>query len=101
MTAADGEKESMDTTLVCFRGYADCVEGAIEKGIIYGTSVYHAGVIKNTKCMQEAYEMGENVQPERCSNFRVYKRLVYKKLGLTAHYNGCIILLRKAKASFM
>ena len=61
MTAADGEKESMDTTLVCFRGYADCVEGAIEKGIIYGTSVYHAGVIKNTKCMQEAYEMGENV----------------------------------------
>ena len=24
-----------------------------------------------------------------------------KKLGLTAHYNGCIILLRKAKASFM
>ena len=31
MTAADGEKESMDTTLACFRGYADCVEGAVEK----------------------------------------------------------------------
>ena len=28
MTAADGEKESMITTLACFRGYADCVEGA-------------------------------------------------------------------------
>ena len=34
---------------------------AVEKGIIYGTGVYHAGEIKNTKCMQEAYEMGKNV----------------------------------------
>ena len=54
MTAADGEKESMDTTLACFRGYAECVDGAVEKGIIYGTGVYHAGEIKDTKCMQEA-----------------------------------------------
>ena len=36
MTAADGERSSMDTTLACFRGYADCVDGAVEKGIIYG-----------------------------------------------------------------
>ena len=56
-----GEKESMDTTLACFRGYADCVEGAVEKGIIYGTRVYHAGEIKDTKCMQEAYMMGKNI----------------------------------------
>ena len=61
MTAADGEKESMDTTLACFRGYADCVEGAIEKGVIYGTGVYHAGEIKDTKHMQKAYEMGKAV----------------------------------------
>lgn len=32
MTAADAEKEAMDTTLACFRGYADCVEGAKEIG---------------------------------------------------------------------
>ena len=61
MTAADGEKESMDTTLACFRGYAECVEGAVEKGVIYGTGVYHAGEIKDTKHMQEAYEMGKLV----------------------------------------
>lgn len=61
MTAADGEKESMDTTLACFRGYADCVEGAVEKGVIYGTGVYHAGEVKDTKHMQEAYEMGKLV----------------------------------------
>ena len=70
MTAADGEKESMDTTLACFRGYADCVEGAVEKGIIYGTGVYHAGEIKDTKCMQEAYMMGKNIQSERGTNFQ-------------------------------
>lgn len=61
MTAADEERSSMDTTLACFRGYADCVDGAIEKGGIYGTGVYHAREIKDTKCMQEAYEMGKNV----------------------------------------
>ena len=59
----------MDTTLACFRGYADCVEGAVEKGIIYGTGVYRAGEIKDTKCMQEAYMMGKNIQSERGTNF--------------------------------
>lgn len=61
MTAADTEKSSMDTTLSCFRGYADCVDGAAEKGVIYATGVYHSGEIKGTKYMQEAYEMGKNV----------------------------------------
>lgn len=37
------------------------MEGAVEKGIIYGNGVYHVGEIKNTKYMKEAYEMGKNV----------------------------------------
>lgn len=61
MTAADTEKSSMDTTLACFRGYADCVEGAVEKGVIYGTGVYQSGEVKGKKVIQEAYEMGRNV----------------------------------------
>lgn len=61
MTAADGETASMDTTLACFRGYADCINGAVEKGIVYGTGVYQAGEVKDTKHMQEAYEMGKRV----------------------------------------
>ncbi|MBQ7888825.1 MAG: flavodoxin family protein [Erysipelotrichaceae bacterium] len=61
MTSADEENECMDTTLACFRGYASCIGGAVEKGIIYGTGVYHAGEIKETKYMHEAYEMGKNV----------------------------------------
>lgn len=61
MTAADEEKESLETTLACFRGYADCVEGAKEMGVIYGTGVYEKGEVKNTNAMNEAYEMGLNV----------------------------------------
>ena len=61
MTAADTEKSSMETTLACFRGYADCVTGAKEMGVLYGTGVYEKGEIKDTKSMTAAYEMGLNV----------------------------------------
>ena len=61
MTAADSGKESMETTLACFRGYADCVEGAKEMGVVYGTGVYEKGEIKDKKAMNEAYEMGKRV----------------------------------------
>ncbi len=61
MTAADEERTSMDTTLACFRGYADCVEGAKEMGVIYGTGVYEKGKIIGHPAMAEAYEMGKRV----------------------------------------
>ncbi len=61
MTAADNGIESMETTLACFRGYADCVEGAKEMGVIYGTGVYEKGEIKDKKAMLEAYEMGKGI----------------------------------------
>ena len=41
-TMADEEKASADTTLTCFRGYADCVEGAVEKGVLVAGGVYGA-----------------------------------------------------------
>lgn len=61
VTAADGENESAETTIQCFRGYADCVEGAKEMGIIYGMGVYEKGEITSTKAMTDAYEMGKKV----------------------------------------
>ena len=61
VTAADGEKEAAETTLACFRGYADCVNGAREMGIVYGMGVYEKGKVKDTQAMKEAYEMGRNV----------------------------------------
>ncbi len=61
VTAADGEEEAAETTINCFRGYADCVNGAKEMGIVYGMGVYEKGEVKNTKAMLEAYEMGKSV----------------------------------------
>lgn len=61
VTMADEAHSSADTTLACFRGYADCVEGAVEKGAIIGGGVYEPGKVKNTLAMKQAYEMGKNV----------------------------------------
>lgn len=61
VTMADEDISSADTTLSCFRGYADCVEGAVEKGIIIGNGVYTPGEVKNTNAMCKAYNMGKNI----------------------------------------
>ena len=61
-TCADEERESQERTIECFRGYADCVEGAVEKGIVYGTGVYEKGEVKETNAMKEAYEMGLSIK---------------------------------------
>lgn len=54
VTTADEVKQSADTTLACFCGYADCVEGAMEKGGIIGSGVYEPGKVKNTTVMEQA-----------------------------------------------
>lgn len=61
MTAADEHKQAMDCTLECMRGLAACLEGSVEKGVVYGTGVYEAGTIKGKPAIREAYEMGKNV----------------------------------------
>lgn len=60
-TAADDSKFSLECTIQCMRGYADCVESAIEKGAIYAGGFYEAGSIKNSEYMQTAYQMGKNI----------------------------------------
>lgn len=61
ITCADEEKASQERTIECFRGYLDCVEGAREMGIIYGTGVYKPGEIKESPAFKEAYELGKTV----------------------------------------
>lgn len=61
MTAAEDSDTVMDCTLECFRGFAACLDGAREKGVIYGKGVYEAGDIRKMPAMQEAYEMGRQV----------------------------------------
>lgn len=60
-TAADNSKQAMERTFEGFRGFTSCLEGAKEKGIIYGTGSWKIGDIKGSKAMEQAYEMGKTV----------------------------------------
>ena len=61
MTAAEDSDTVMDCTLECFRGFAVCLNGAKEMGVLYGKGVYEAEAVKNTQYMQQAYEIGKGV----------------------------------------
>lgn len=61
VTAADTSKKNMERTIEGFRGFTSCLEGAKEKGIIYGTGAWDVGEIKEKPAMKEAYEMGRQV----------------------------------------
>ena len=61
ITAAEDTPTVMDCTLECFRGLAACLEGSVEKGVIYGKGVYKKGEINGHPAMTEVYEMGKNV----------------------------------------
>ncbi len=61
ITAAEEGTEPAETTLACLHGYADCVEGAKEMGVIYGTGAYEIGEILGSPAMDDAYEMGKQV----------------------------------------
>lgn len=60
-TAANDSKQAMERTFEGLRGFTSCLEGAKEKGIIYGTGAWNIGDIKETKAMEQAYEMGKTV----------------------------------------
>ncbi len=61
MTAAEDTASVMDTTLACLRGLAECLDGSVERGVIYGKGVYEKGEIEGHPAMRQAYEMGRNV----------------------------------------
>lgn len=62
MTAANTQKSSLNRTIEALRGFTeDCLPGANEAGIIYGTGAWQIGEIKNTPAYNEAYKMGKSV----------------------------------------
>ena len=49
----------MDGTLACMRGFAKCIDGYYEQGVLYGKGLYEKGeVLNRPELMQIAYEMG-------------------------------------------
>ena len=62
MTAADDDEDTMDGTLACMRGFAKCIDGYYEQGVLYGKGVHEKGeVVSRPELMQIAYEMGLSV----------------------------------------
>ncbi len=58
VTAAGSSKQAMERTLEEFRGFTSCLNGATEKGVVYGTGAWNVGDIKGKPAMKEAYEFG-------------------------------------------
>ena len=59
LASADDNKANLERALEGFRGFTeDCLNGAKEKGIIYGVGAWQMGEIKGTPAMKEAYTMG-------------------------------------------
>jgi multimeric flavodoxin WrbA len=61
VTGAANEKHYFKTAVDGLKGFIRCVPGAKGKGIIYGIDSGEVGDVKNTKAMNEAYEMGKAV----------------------------------------
>ncbi len=60
ITAADTNKNMMSATLEGLRGFMrDCMEGSIERGVLYGTGAYEKGEVRDLPVFKEAYEAGK------------------------------------------
>ena len=60
-TAAEEDETIMDRILANFMGFLDCLENPTVKGTLFCGGVWHAGEIKGSPKLQEAYEMGRLV----------------------------------------
>ena len=60
-TAAEEDETIMDRIVGNFMGFLDCLENPTVKGTLFCGGVWHAGEIKGSPKLQEAYEMGRLV----------------------------------------
>ena len=58
LAAAEDNRANMERTVECFRGFLDCLEGAVEKGVVYGAGAWKMGDIKGNPAMKQARIMG-------------------------------------------
>jgi multimeric flavodoxin WrbA len=61
VTAADDDIKAMERTVEGFRGFTYCLEGAVEKGIIYGVGSWNKGDVKGKRAYDDAYGMGRSI----------------------------------------
>jgi len=61
ITAADNNKAALERTVEEFRGFLDCLNSPVEKGILYATGVWKKGEVLSTEFPQQAFELGSAV----------------------------------------
>ncbi len=61
LACTDPGRESIEAAVNGLRGFTVCLEGSVEKGIVYGVNAPAHGSIKGSEAVNEAYEMGRNV----------------------------------------
>ena len=61
LTAAEDAPHTMDASLACLRGFASCLEGSKERGVLCGKGAYEKGAVISLPVFEEAYEMGAHV----------------------------------------
>lgn len=62
LTAADTQKASLERTVDGLRGFSqECLEGAVERDILYATGVWGGGDVNASPAMEQAYEMGKSI----------------------------------------
>lgn len=61
-TAADPQHSATDETLAGLRGFLRCLPEAQECGVIYGTGAWDKGDIYKHPALEQAYQMGKEVQ---------------------------------------
>lgn len=60
-TSTDRDEEATDGVFEAFHGFARCLYGSIERGVIRGNGARNRGDIDSHPAMQQAYEMGKEV----------------------------------------
>ena len=61
VAAADEDREAMERTLEGFRGFTLCLDGAVERGVVYGVGAWQKGDISGLPAMDEALALGRQV----------------------------------------
>jgi len=59
VTAAVGRKELLERTVESLRGFTAGLDGARERGVVYGSGAWSAGDIKKSPAMAEAFALGK------------------------------------------
>ena len=61
LSCADDTNESIDRAVEALHGFAVCLPGSSEKGVVYGTGLPSHGAVEGKNVLKQAYEMGLSV----------------------------------------